>query len=255
MRDTTTGYECVAVGSQSLWNNTTGLRNTALGNNCLRSASTASDNCAVGWYALRPTTGSANSALGAGAGSANTSGFANVYVGTNAGSNILGGAQNVFVGYACQGSGTGVSNENVFGNNITGKGANTSFIYGSAYQGSNGTAWSTTSDRRLKKNIVDNTEGLDIISQIRVRNFEYRIASEVTELPAHSVIGKQGVQLGIIAQELQEICSDCVKTESTGVLTVDASNLTWHMINAIKELKTLVDAQKAEFDAYKATHP
>jgi hypothetical protein len=92
---------------------------------------------------------------------------------------------------------------------------------------------------------VDNTEGLDIISQIRVRNFEYRIAAEVTELPAHSIINKQGVQLGVIAQELQEVCSDCVKEETTGVLSVDSDNIFWHMVNAIKELKTLVDAQAA----------
>ena len=102
---------------------------------------------------------------------------------------------------------------------------------------------------------MDNTEGLNIVSQIRVRNFEYRIASEVTELPAHTVIEKQGVQLGVIAQELQEVCSDCVKEESTGVLSVDSDNIFWHMVNAIKDLKTLVDAQKAEFDAYKLTHP
>jgi hypothetical protein len=56
------------------------------------------------------------------------------------------------------------------------------------------------------------------------------------------------VQLGVIAQELQAVLPDCVKTESTGVMSVDADNLTWYLVNAIKELK-------AEFDAYKSTHP
>jgi len=56
------------------------------------------------------------------------------------------------------------------------------------------------------------------------------------------------VQLGVIAQELQLVLPECVKTESTGVMSVDADNLTWYMVNAIKELK-------AEFDAYKLTHP
>ena len=63
------------------------------------------------------------------------------------------------------------------------------------------------------------------------------------------------MQLGVIAQELQEVCSDCVKEQSTGVLSVDSDNIFWHMVNAIKDLKALVDAQKAEFDAYKLTHP
>jgi len=85
-----------------------------------------------------------------------------------------------------------------------------------------------------------------------VRNFEYRTAEEVTELPAHTVIEKTGVQLGVIAQELQEVCSDCVKEESTGVMSVNSDNLTWHMINAIKDLKALVDAQAAEITALKA---
>jgi len=81
-----------------------------------------------------------------------------------------------------------------------------------------------------------------------VRNFEYRLPEEVTDLPQSQAIKKEGVQLGVIAQELQQILPECIKTESTGVMSVDSDNLTWYMINAIKQLK-------AEFDAYKATHP
>ena len=68
------------------------------------------------------------------------------------------------------------------------------------------------------------------------------------ELKPTDAIKKEGVQLGVIAQELQLVLPECVKTESTGVMSVDADNLTWYMVNAIKELK-------AEFDAYKSTHP
>ena len=89
------------------------------------------------------------------------------------------------------------------------------------------------------------------MTQIQVRNFEYRVAEEVTELPAHSVIGKTGVQLGVIAQELQQVLPECVKTESTGVITVDSDNLTWYMINAIKELKSQLDSVKAELATLK----
>ena len=104
------------------------------------------------------------------------------------------------------------------------------------YQSNNSTLWSVTSDQRIKKNIVNNDTGLSVINQIQVRNFEYRLPEEITDLPQEQAVAKQGVQLGVIAQELQQILPECVKTESTGVMTVDADNLTWYLVNAVKEL-------------------
>jgi len=66
------------------------------------------------------------------------------------------------------------------------------------------------------------------------------------ELKPTDAIQKTGVQLGVIAQELQAILPDCVKTESTGVMSVNSDNLTWYMINAIKELKAEVDSLKSQ---------
>ena len=124
-----------------------------------------------------------------------------------------------------------------------------SFKTNAFYQGNNSSSWSTTSDFRLKKNIVDNTEGLDKITQIQVRNFEYKLPEEVTELDPSCAVTRTGVQLGVIAQELQEVCFDCVKEESTGVLAVDSDNIFWHMVNAIKELKVLHDTLTARIVA------
>jgi hypothetical protein len=76
---------------------------------------------------------------------------------------------------------------------------------GGVYQGNNSSTWSTTSDRRIKKNIADNTVGLEIIRELRVRNFEYRTPEEITEVPSHAAIKKEGVQIGLIAQEAQEV--------------------------------------------------
>jgi hypothetical protein len=84
--------------------------------------------------------------------------------------------------------------------------------------------------------------------QIQVRNFEYRKPEEITELPSHLAIQKDGVQIGVIAQEVQQILPECVKQESTGFLGVDSSNLTWYLINAIKELKAEVDALKSQIN-------
>ena len=246
----TTGSVNTGFGLQALYSNTTASNNTAVGYQALNSVQTAGPNTAIGGRALYYNTTSSNTAIGYYAGFNITTGDSNVLVGDSAGGNLTTGYHGIYVGYNAQPSSGGSANEIVIGYNTTGKGSGTGYINpysgGNMYQGSNGATWSVTSDQRLKKNIVDNTEGLSIISQIRVRNFEYRTAEEVTELPAHSVIDKQGVQLGVIAQELQEVCGDCVKTESTGVMSVNQDNITWHMVNAIKDLKTIVDAQATE---------
>ena len=128
-------------------------------------------------------------------------------------------------------------------NGMVGKGASTAFISGGngpVYAGNNSANFATTSDRRIKKNIEDNNTGLDAINQVRIRNFEYRTADEIDELPSHAAIDKQGVQLGVIAQEIQEILPDVVREETTGCLSVDPENMTWYLINAVKELSAKV---------------
>jgi len=50
--------------------------------------------------------------------------------------------------------------------------------------------------------------------------------------------------LGVIAQEIQSILPDCVTENSTGVLGVSPDNLTWYLVNAVKELSAEVTALK-----------
>lgn len=269
----TTGSSNTAVGVSALQANTTGSNNTAVGYNSSSATTTGIDNVAVGYNSLSTNvTGSNNTAVGRRALFASTAGF-NTAVGFYAGTEITTGTNNVMIGYSAGSSSsvdvtTGSNNICISGNrattsasggqhqivlataaNISGKGDNTAFISpnaGGAYQGNNSAAWSVTSDQRLKKNIVDNTDGLTLINQIRVRNFWYRLPEEVTDLPQNQAIAKTGVQLGVIAQELQQILPECVKTESTGVMTVDTDNLTWYLVNAIKELKAEIDILKGQ---------
>jgi hypothetical protein len=130
------------------------------------------------------------------------------------------------------------------------KGGSTGFISpggGGVYQGNNSSSWSTTSDIRIKKNIVDNTTGLDAINQIQVKNFEYKTEEEITDFenPKSVVVEKTGIQLGVIAQEIQEILPDVLKEESTGCLSVDPNNITWYLVNAVKELSAQVEELKS----------
>jgi hypothetical protein len=249
----TTGSNNVAIGRDSLQANDTADNNTALGYKALYGNTTGSNNTAVGYQALvANTTATVNVAVGKNAFASITTGSGNVAVGEGAGGTLATNNNNIYIGQQAISSGTNVSYEIMVGSNFTGKGSNTAFISansGSSYNGANTTTWATISDQRLKKNIVDNNIGLNKLTQIQVRNFEYRVAEEVTELPQDQAIQKSGVQLGVIAQELQAVLPDCVKLESTGVLRVDADNLTWYMINAIKELKAENDSLKARLDA------
>jgi hypothetical protein len=251
----TTGASNVAVGRQALVANTTSSNNVSLGYQSMFSYQTGGDNVAVGAQAGYSINGNGNSTFVGRSAGYNSTGGNCTYIGYQAGYNATTGNNNICIGDQTNLASAGDGNCIVIGHVTTGKGGSTGWISpngGGVYQGNNSSTWSTTSDQRLKKNIVDNNEGLDKITQIRVRNFEYRLPEEVdSELLPQDAVLKTGVQLGVIAQELQAVCSDCVKEETTGVLSVDTSNLTWHMINAIKDLKAELDTVKAELAALK----
>jgi hypothetical protein len=250
----TTGAANTGVGQSALNANTTGVNNTAVGNRTLLSNTTGVQNTAVGVNAASAlTTGNNNVAIGGvSCFSSATTDVNSTIVGCYSGSNLNGGYQNTYYGYNLSGSSATAQYEIIIGSGITGKGNSTGFFSsngGGIYQGNNSSTWSTTSDRRLKKNIVDNITGLDQINSIRVRNFEYRLPEEVdAELKPTDAIKKPGTQLGVIAQEIQQVLPDCVKQESTGVLSVDSDNLTWYLINAVKTLSSEVDRLKFQLN-------
>jgi hypothetical protein len=242
MLNNTTGRANAAFGGNddgvtaaALYSNTTGSYNTALGISALWSNTTASNNTAVGYQA----------------GAAITTAAGVVAIGHTSATTLTTGNYGTYIGYQATANSSSASSEIVIcaGGAATGKGSNTAFITansGSTYNGANTTTWATTSDSRIKKNIVDNNEGLDVIKQIRVRNFEYRKPEEITELPEFAAISRDGVQLGVIAQEIQQVLPECVKQESTGVLSVSTDPLVWHLINAVKELSAQVEQLKAK---------
>ena len=256
MYSNTTGQYNVAIGSEAMAaaDGTGNNYNHAIGYRALRHAgSTGSgggSSQAIGTRALQDmTTGNGNNALGYQAGENITTGYHNQCIGTDAGDNITTGYENQIMGRLTNPSAVDGNNQVVIGHGLTGKGNNTAFIGGSsgAYNGANSSSWSTTSDERIKKNIVDNNSGLDLLNQIQIRNFEYRTEEEIIDFdnPKAVVVKKEGVQVGVIAQELEKILPECVKTQSTGAKTVESDNLTWYLVNAIKELSAKVKALEA----------
>lgn len=242
-----TGIRNTGVGYQALNITTSGNSNTAVGRLALSLNTTGGSNVAIGSGAGREnTTGASNVSVGASALFNNTTGSNNTGVGNNAGDVITTGARNTIIGSGSDPSANNGIDQTVIGEGLTGKGDDTAFIGGTngAYNEKNVTTWETTSDKRIKKNIVSNGVGLEVINQINVRNFEYRTPDEITELPAFAAINQPGVQLGVIAQELQSVLPECVTENSTGVLSVNTDPLVWYLINAVKQLSAEVQTFK-----------
>jgi hypothetical protein len=248
------GNNNIAIGTEALGTLTDRADNIAIGYRAvgMNDAAVISQVVGIGVLALSDVAfgGYGNVALGYQAGYAQTSGLHNTMLGRAAGINVTTGGTCICIGYNSQTSASGTS-EIVIGVNATGKGNTTGFIHpggGGMYQGNNSANWSTVSDERIKKNITDNNIGLEAINKIQVRNFEYRTEDEIVDFknPKSAVVKQKGIQLGVIAQEIEEIFPDVVKTEDTGVKTVNPDNLIWYLINAVQELSAEIKKLKGE---------
>ena len=226
--ENTTGNNNSAFGLYSLFNNDNGYSNSAFGNYSLYSNWVGVENSAFGVNSLRSNqTGSWNSAFGYNSGFSMRMGNYNSTFGYNSGSNIQTGSNNTCIGYDAQLSNGDGSNEVRIGN--------TSVMYASIQ-----VAWSITSDRNLKKNILNSNLGLGFISKLRpVSYIRKNDESEKTEY-------------GLIAQEVEETLKQ-EGVENTGMLTVTDNgeyqlrynDLLAPMIKAIQELKAEKDTEIA----------
>lgn len=247
----TTGNSNCAYGLQALNSNIAGAQNSAVGQSALLYFNT-NNNVAVGLEAARGSTTVANNtgsnltAVGVQALLNNTSGANNVAFGYLAGDVITTGARNTIIGANSDPSAAAGIDQTVIGEGLIGKGNDTAFIGGTggAFNEKNVTTWEVTSDQRIKKNIVPNNVGLEVISQINVRNFEYRTAEEITDLPASAAINQSGVKLGVIAQEMQAVLAECVTENSTGVLSLNTDQLIWYLVNSVKQLNAEIQTLK-----------
>ena len=280
LQEQTTGNNNTAIGSLAAALQTTAVQNTAVGSYS-QAYSTGSDNTSLGMEALRgasqgnPGTGGRNVAIGKGCmedanGNAYRNvavgwqslrnihaGYQNVCLGNSAGDTITTGARNIIIGAETDISSATTNYEYVIGYDVVGKGQDTFYVHGGsgAYNGANSSTWATTSDIRIKKNVVDNNTGLDKLKQIQVRNFDYKNKEEIlesspelTDVIKSVVVKKEGTQLGVIAQEIEKVLPDVVKTQTTGIKTVDTDSLTWYLINAVKELSAEVEQLKSQLN-------
>ena len=126
-----------------------------------------------------------------------------------------------------------------------------------------GGSWAVFSDARLKTNVSDYQEGLDFLMKVRTVNFSYNDKMEA--IWGENKIEKNKVYQGVIAQELQKIAPDMVRSvtmnETSGeagdspnpnpesFLEVDPNKFTYALINAVKEQQTIINNLKSQQEA------
>lgn len=122
-----------------------------------------------------------------------------------------------------------------------------SLVAGQSAAKPGGGSWSVFSDSRIKENITPYTKGLADILLINTVTYEYNGLAGTT---------KGAKYTGVIAQEMKEIFPDTVKTykaklneedeEETELYDFNSSDLTFALINAVKELKAEIEILKAK---------
>jgi hypothetical protein len=94
------------------------------------------------------------------------------------------------------------------------------------------------SDIRWKTNIVAYENALDKLMQIRGVNFEWKSKeSGHWKFP-------DGNQLGVIAQEVEKVIPELVKTNEEGYKLVDYTKLSVVLIEAVKEQQRIIEDQE-----------
>ena len=120
-------------------------------------------------------------------------------------------------------------------------------LYGTIYQSGTTTAYNTTSDYRLKDNVVPMTGALAVVGQLKPCTYTWKETGENGQ--------------GFIAHELQAVVPDCVTGEKDAVNEegkpiyqgIDTSFLVATLAAAIQELKAELDTVKTELATLKGT--
>lgn len=94
---------------------------------------------------------------------------------------------------------------------------------------SSGTSWTNASDIRLKDIKGDYEYGLDEVLRLHTVRYNYKKDNPL-RLPADVE------KTGFIAQEVQAVIPDAVKTRSDGYLELNVDPIHWAVVNAIQDL-------------------
>ena len=109
-----------------------------------------------------------------------------------------------------------------------------------SHSGATSVTYGTSSDERLKENIVDAPNALDKVMDIKIRSYDWK------EDSSH-------VEYGLVAQELHSVYGEPVGVGGEDITqnawSIEYGRLTPILLKAIQELKTELDSVKAILDA------
>ena len=200
----------------------------------------------------------------------NTIGSRNTGLGDQAGDVITEGNDNVLIGYNADPSANNASNQIVIGSGATGTGDNEIALGNTSISAIKGqVAFSTYSDRRIKREINDSKLGLDFIMNLRPVTYkmknpadypdellEDRFRMDVTSGPNNQLTDfrpadDQTIYDGLIAQEVKEAIDEAgvnwsgwSENESDGKQGVQYGALTIPLIKAVQEQQETINSLK-----------
>jgi hypothetical protein len=277
LQGTLGGYQNTGCGKNTLYANTTGDNNSAFGMNALYSATDADNNTAVGAYSqfyigsgytntssgyqslYTNANGHDNAAYGA-LSLYNATGSNNTAIGRSAGYNVTSGAGNVILGtLTAAGNNTPVFSVTTEDNRVV---MGSTAVTNAYVQ----VAWTVVSDERDKTDIENSPYGLSFVQSLRPvvykrddrdRYKETDSEGNVTQLPKDGSRKDEKYTLGFLAQEIIA-AEKAAGTQDGKFLIADdemANNLKITETKIIPALVKAIQELKAEFDAYKASHP
>jgi hypothetical protein len=246
--ENTTGTENTFMGDQAGFSNTTGINNTFIGSAAGFSNTTGDKNVFNGWRAGNSnTTGLENVFIGNKSGYTNTTGYTNTIIGARAGHNNSTGNLNVFLGF--QAGFYETSSNKLYIDN----GSTTSpLIWGDfsvdslRFDGDvhiTGNLWvdgsfPSPSDIRFKKNLNPIDNALDGITSLSGVTYKWNQEN----FPRKNFNTRE--QIGVIAQDVEDVYPQLVYTDNEGYKRVDYSKLSAVLIEAIKEQQNLIESQQ-----------
>jgi len=102
-----------------------------------------------------------------------------------------------------------------------------------------GGSFNSYSDSRYKQDISAYNKGLAELKQVEPKNYRFTAEFMKSDAPSQQFVG-------VIAQELEGTAfANCVKTDDNGFKSVDTSELTFALINAVKEMSQRIEQLEA----------